>query len=63
MAESNPGKPGQTDMEVAVGTPAFTQRFLAVQADKVRELVEMIVEIPTLAGPHQPAVQVAKPPG
>ncbi len=45
--------------EVPVGTPAFVRAFLSGQIRKVRDLVERIVELPQLAGAHQPAVQVA----
>eukprot|EP00660_Eupelagonema_oceanica_P019647 gene19647-biopygen34296 len=45
--------------EVAVGTGAFVRRFLEGQVTKVLDLIDSIVEIPGLAGAHQPAVQVA----
>jgi hypothetical protein len=45
--------------ETAIGTPAFCKQFLDGQARKVQDLIDRIVELPTLAGPHQPAVQVA----
>ena len=45
--------------EFPVGTPAFVRAFLTGQTRKVRDLVERIVELPQLAGAHQPAVQIA----
>eukprot|EP00666_Eupelagonemidae_sp_cell4sb_P018085 gene18085-biopygen42370 len=44
---------------MAVGTTAFRERFLAQQVLKIQDLIDRIVELPALAGPHQPAVQVA----
>eukprot|EP00666_Eupelagonemidae_sp_cell4sb_P017798 gene17798-biopygen41443 len=46
-------------VEVALGSPAFCRRFLDKQIAKVQDLIDRVVELPTLAGAHQPAVQVA----
>eukprot|EP00660_Eupelagonema_oceanica_P019586 gene19586-biopygen13536 len=46
-------------LEAPEGTPAFCKRFLDTQTRKVQDLLDRIVEIPALAGAHQPAVQTA----